>query len=523
MHTLAPDTLPSSNASGSRHACRHGRWRVAAPTFAAHVLTLLALASSLPAQADAPAYERSIATSTLANVERVRLPGGEHMGLTGVSLLFDVGQGWWLGPAAYGAAGGSRGGLFVGGVELQRRWRFGSGQVVAGLYAGGGGGAAAPVGGGLMLRPALGWLHDVGPVQLGVAVSAVRFPSGDISGTQLALLLAWDGSFDHAAAARAGATGADVRRSGVGVDRLVGTFTSYALRGAGVRERRIGLVGARLEQQREGAPLGGTWRWGLETAGAASGGAAGYMEILGTAGWDAPVGSGGAIRAGARAAMGLGGGGGVPTGGGVIARLLLGASLQLDSRLATGVEAGWLRAADTSLHAPVAQWWLAWALEPAPDAQGLRRGVLVRTEWTAALQHYTHAARRDGSTRALDTVGLKLARQLDEHVYVTGQAHSAYAGGAGAYSVGLVGLGVVTAARPQPWRVGAELLVGAAGGGGVASGGGAIAQGVAWAGLALADDIELRIGAGRARSRRDGLASPVFELSISRAFAQLAP
>lgn len=453
----------------------------------------------------------------------MRLPNGEGMGLTGLSLLFDAGSGWWLGPAVYGAVTGGRGGLFVGGAEVQHRWRLGGGRLVAGLYAGGGGGAAAPVGGGLMLRPALSWLHDVGPLQLGVGVSAVRFPGGDISSTQIALLLAWDGSFRYAAAERAGDSGSDARRSGVGVDRLIGTLTSYSLRGAGVRERRIGLVGARLEQRRSGAPLGGDWHWGLETAGAAHGDAAGYMEILGSAGWDAPLTSGGAFRAGARAALGLGGGGGVPTGGGVIGRVMLGASLELTPNLATGVEVGWLRAADSALRAPVAQWWLALALEPAADADGLRRGVLARTEWTAALQHYTDAARRDGSVRALDTVGLKLARQLSEHLYVTGQAHSAYAGGAGAYSVGLVGAGVTTASRAQPWRAGAELLIGAAGGGGVASGGGAIAQGLAWAALAVADDVELRVGVGRVRSRHDGLSTPVVELSVSRAFAQLAP
>jgi len=41
--------------------------------------------------------------------------------------------------------------------------------------------------------------------------------------------------------------------------------------------------------------------------------------------------------------------------------------------------------------------------------------------------------------------------------------------------------------------------------------------------VALAPDIELRLGVGRLRARREGLATPLVELSISRAFAQLAP
>ena len=506
---------------GSTAGCRIG-CTIARTASVCAALAILA-ASQAAAQTAAPVHERSIAISTLASLERVRLPGAERMGLAGMSLLFDAGSGWWLGPAVYGAAGGSRGGLFVGGAELQRRWRLGSAQIVAGLYAGGGGGAAAPVGGGLMLRPVIGWLQDLGPLQAGLALSAVRFPGGDISSTQLALQLAWDGRFRHAAAERAGTPGSDALRSGVGVDRLAGTLTSYALRGAGVRERHVALVGGRLEQVRSGAPLDGAWHWGLETAGAAQGEAGGYMEILGVAGWDAPIGAAGALRAGARVALGLGGGGGLPTGGGVIGRVMLGASLQLSPGVATGGEAGWLRAADTALRAPAVQWWLAFALEPPLSADGLRRGTLARTEWTAALQHYTGAARRSGQTRPLDTVGLKFTRAFAEHLYGTVQAHSAYAGGAGAYSVGLIGLGATTAARPQPWRLGAELLIGAAGGGGVASGGGAIVQGLAWAGVALTPDVELRLGAGRVRARREGLATPLVELSISRAFAQLAP
>ena len=212
----------------------------------------------------------------------------------------------------------------------------------------------------------------------------------------------------------------------------------------------------------------------------------------------------------------------MPTAGGGLAKLMFGASVQLGPALATGLEFGRLWAADSALRAPVTQWWLSLALEPAPDAGGERRGTLALTEWTPSVQHYVRAARRDGGTRSLDTVGLKLARQMTEHVYGTAQAHSAFAGGAGAYSVGLVGAGLTTQPRPQPWRAGAELLVGAAGGGGVASGGGAIAQGLGWVGLAVAPELELRVGAGALRSRREGLSTPVFEISVTRSFGQLA-
>jgi hypothetical protein len=134
-----------------------------------------------------------------------------------------------------------------------------------------------------------------------------------------------------------------------------------------------------------------------------------------------------------------------------------------------------------------------------------------------ALQRQTHAQRNNGPARGLDTIGMKLNRYVNDHVYLSAQAHSAFAGGAGAYSIGLVGVGAATRTTGS-LRFGAELLAGAAGGGGVASGGGAIAQALAWGGLPVSRDSELRLGVGAVRALRGGaLRSPVVELTWTRA------
>jgi hypothetical protein len=353
----------------------------------------------------------------------------------------------------------------------------------------------------------------------------VRFPSGEISSRQFGLAISWDGSFRFADPARVGTPGSDAGRSGLGFERLIGTIGTYRLRTD--PERRIGLVGARVDRGWADAPAAGPFgtgaRWGLEAAAAASGDAAGYMEILGHAGWEAALDEAGLLRAHVRAALGLGGGGAVPTGGGVIAKLAVGASVALSPGITTGLELGWLHAPDTGLDAPTAQWLLSFALEPAAGAGGLRRGTLARTEWSLAVQHETDVARRDGSEASLDTIGLKVARYFGSHLYASAQWHSAAAGGAGAYGVGLVGAGIATAADARDWRAGAELLVGAAGGGGVATGSGAAMQALAWMGWRLPADTELRVGAGALRSRSGTLSTPVVELSVTRAFGQLAP
>ena len=488
---------------------RRSAFRAVAPT-----LFLVATSGLLHAQESL--HSESLPTSVMLGAERVHLPGGEAMGLMGATLLFDVGRGWGLGPAVYGAASGRRGGLFVGGVEVQHRWAMGDGwTLAAGLFAGGGGGAAAPVGSGLMLRPAFTALKDIGrDFQAGLSWSSVSFPDGDISSSQWGLVFAWRGDFRHYAGGRPGERIGTGQPTGLGFDRMVATYGRYALSDGSAR--RIGLIGARAERRTGTDGL----TWGIEAAAAAGGDAAGYMEVLGTTAWSiAPLPDAApSWRLGVRAAAGLGGGGAVPTGGGVLGKLTATMEWRPTAGWTVGAEAGRVHGANGPLRASHAQVWLGIDLEPGLEGSDPLDARVVQTEWGAALQHHTRSIRKDGSRHALETIGLKLNRYVGENLYLSGQAHSAFGGGAGAYSIGLVGVG--WANRPTSrQRLGAELLVGAAGGGGVETGGGAIVQGLLWAGGKVSPTSEWRIGAGLVRARGgSGLDSPVIEISWSKAF-----
>jgi hypothetical protein len=330
------------------------------------------------------------------------------------------------------------------------------------------------------------------------------------SKSQLGILVAWNGEFRHLDLSDG--QPATLERTGLGFDRMAGTATRYELRGD--PQRRIGLVGARAERQVA------AWRWGIEAAAAAQGDAAGYMEFLASLGHDWWLGapSYASPRIGLRAAIGLGGGGAVPTGGGLLAKLAAGLTWPLGMGISVGAEFGGLGALDGPLRAGSAQLWLAMDLEPDRSIASATPAAAVRTEWSASIQHYAYAERIDGSRRDLQTIGLKLNRFIGESLYLSAQAHSAFAGGAGAYSVGLVGAGVATPTNPGAWQFGAEALVGAAGGGGVNTGGGAIVQALAWGGWRVRPAMQWRVGLGAVRSIDGSLASSLFELTWSRAF-----
>lgn len=495
------------------------------PTTVPHTarrLLVVAIGAGLPLMACAQANDPYVLPmSAMMSFESVRLPAGERIGLVGAGLLFQVAPGWGLGPSVYGAATGAHGGLFVGGIEGQRRWALGSDLLLsAGLFVGGGGGGSAPVGSGLMLRPALTLMERFGTWgnwQAGVSISQVRFPSGDIHGTQFGLVLAHGSDYRYFDGRAAGTSITDPGSNGLGMSEFAATAGESWLRdGSG---RRLGLVGARASWS---DPMARQWQWGIEAAAAARGNAGGYMELLGHLGWStAPVPSLPGLSLGWRAELGLAGGGGVESGGGAVAKVSGGPRWRLGPHWQLGIDAGWMEGIHRRPRAQTLEAWLSRSFDVGGDtAQARRTPVAIeRNEWTAGFQYLPHAQRTNGSKGGIETIGASFNHELDGGpFYLSFQAHSALGGSAGAYSTGLIGAGAATA--PGPWRAGVEALVGAAGGGGVSTQGGALGQAMAWVSVALNDShtSQLRVGAGTLRSLHGDLNTPTFELAWSQSF-----
>ncbi|MEP6505971.1 MAG: hypothetical protein ABJD97_21735 [Betaproteobacteria bacterium] len=447
--------------------------------------------------------------------ERVKLPLGEHMGLVGLTELLNVGGEWWAGPGVYGAATGHRGGLFVPGIEAAWSHPFNSWLAVdAGLFAGGGGGAAAPVGGGLMLRPHVDLVFRFPGFYTGPTWSKVRFTTGAIHSNQLGWMLNVDSSFRYRPADVSGGP-TDGSATGLGFDHVDAMLTLAHPRGSrsttgAPMTQTIGLVGLRAERIVDG-PL---WA-GIETSGAASGGVAGYAEVLATAGLRWPVISD-RLSLGVRASAGLAGGGAIDTAGGLLVKTAAGATLRLTDTLGIGAELGLVDAPRGHYKAVTTALSLNWALDvPQGDVSSWdnpRPGSPTRMEFGAAVERY-RAARKDGTVRQLDAVALQVNRFVTSNVYVTGQAHSAFAGGAGAYSVGLFGVGAQVPVVSR-LRLGAAALAGAAGGGGVDTRGGAVVLARAYVDVALNDALSLRVGAGKIKSVHGGLDAPVVDAAL---------
>jgi hypothetical protein len=162
-------------------------------------------------------------------------------------------------------------------------------------------------------------------------------------------------------------------------------------------------------------------------------------------------------------------------------------------------------------------------LDHAPVAFVDDRGGIVRAQQLgASVMHLPRVRFKDGRREAVSHLAVTMSREFNSNLYGTAQAGSAAAGHAGAYSFGLIGLGMKSAPLWSGMQVGAEWLVGAAGGGGVQVGGGAVTQAEAWAQWRVGERLRLRTGLGEFRTMRGhNQSTPVVHIGLNYAFGTL--
>lgn len=488
-------------------------WLIIFVTFDSASAKVFTMPDSPPA--DSQESRRSVVKVGFENTD---LPDNKAMGMIGTTYLIELGKGFYAGPAVYGAVTGRQGGFFTIGGELAWHYPlFSNLELQMGVYAGGGGGGAATTasgkslwGGGLMLRPHADLLWDFGMLKAGITASHVNFPEdGEVSSSQIGFMIAVDNDFSYYTPDHVGKRAAVRGRQGFGGDRMIATLGSYfpeKVKGVSP-ESHMGYVGARFE--RFIAP----WLYaGAEGAGAFSGDADGYAEFLGTLGieqllWNER------FTIGSRLALGMGGGGGVPVGGGFLAKLGAYAAYNISRNAFFALEGGYAMAPDGDFKAPYCSANLAFNLDRPFDTAP--EGTVEGYEFSFGSLHYFDAVTKNGEKREMDLIAIKVSRYLNDYFYLTGQGHSAYNGDSGAYSAGLVGLGFKSPKVADRLYAGAEMLFGAAGGGSLDTEGGMVAQPMAFLGMNLTKSLAVRLGAGQIVSVKGDLNSTVLDFALS--------
>lgn len=502
---------------------------------------LLAGPSGALAAGDAPPAGTVLPTPTAwrLTTETLNLPGQEKMSLAGGNLLFDVSERLRLGVGSYGAVLGQRGGFITLGVAGEVRERLSpSWRAHAGLYVGAGGGHSGQslVGGGLMLRGDLGLSYETRYGNLGLGLSHVRFPSGEISSTQPYLLYEYPFYSLIGGAGSAAGTGSvrDSRASAAPLAARPHEF-SFVL-----RHYQIPASVVRENGQPEHSSMqlmGIEWltyldeRWfaRLEAAGAMGGQSNGYMQILAGGGYRLPLMRGTALKF--HAAAGPAGGGGADTGGGLLVDAGFSLQQQLSPRTSIELSLGEVWAPSRSfqahslalklshhfgLPAVTSAAPVSWRALDGFDPLHLRLRVAQQTYFGRSPGWRTGSA-----DQPVGNLGVQIDHFLSPRWFLTGQGLAAYAGDAGAYMTGQLGVGTQWPVSGR-WFVEGEALLGAAGGGGLAVGGGLVGQLNANLGYRLSPALSLLATAGHIRAAGGDFRANVTGLSLAYQFTGFA-
>ncbi|NOT64926.1 MAG: hypothetical protein HOP06_02610 [Methylotenera sp.] len=475
-------------------------------------------------------------TSIRMTYESLSLPAGEKMGMLGGDLLFNVSDNMRLGVGSYGAVRGERGGFITLGVEGEMQHRLSQNWLShAGLFVGAGGGRGGYTlsGGGLMLRGDVGLTYETaGYGNLGFGVSHVRFPSGVITSTQpyinyelpfnTLLSPSWQDKPLNANNERV-----DPIQSGQNEFALVSRY--YKIPSSAVRDNgqpqssSLKLLGVEWLSY-----LDDRWFLKVESEGAMGGENTGYMQILLGGGYRLPLTRSTAIKL--HTTVGPAGGGGADTGGGILLDTGIALQQNLTQHTALELSVSDVRAPSKSFEAlslglklnyqfglpSVSNQAISWNALNDFDAQKMRVRVANQTYFKADPQW-----RGVFVDKPVSNLGVQMDYFISPNLFITGQGLAAYAGKAGAYMVGEVGLGTKWAITDN-WFVESEALLGAAGGGGLRVGGGLVAQGNASIGYQITDSLSILATAGRMQAIKGDFKANVAGVSLAYQFTGFA-
>ncbi|MDD2789761.1 MAG: hypothetical protein PHU40_03730 [Sulfurimonas sp.] len=458
--------------------------------------------------------------------ENLSISPDEDMGLMGINYLLEPNDYFYYGLGLYGAMSGERGGFFVGGFTAGAKYPIVDNLYLdGGVYVGGGGGASAGQGGGLMLKTYGGVLYRFDDYSVGINYSKIKFPNGDIDADQIALVA--DMRFDTIFVdTPLNAETLKQYHFTSSQDYIVATYQVYfpksgtLTRNGAELNKNINLAGIEYGKNISEHTIAY-----IESAGA-TGGATGYMEVLGGLGYKQDITE--STNLIAKLSLGGAGGGEVDTGGGTVTKASLNLNYSPTKKITTGIGAGYYHAFDGNFDAAFAK------VNLGINANFLSLGSAEKSvDWSAiesqkihirlANQSYLYSdtlSTNPNNKDAVQNLGIKLDWFATENFYISGQALGAYEGGAGGYAVGMFGVGYIQTLAYDFSLVG-EISIGAAGGGSINSGDGSIVQPMAGLMYDINDKVSLEVMYGRVIALDGKLDTDVIDFSIVYKFNKL--
>lgn len=493
-----------------------------------------ALCSIFPLMANADTLGLIKPLELKTTFEQWQLPAAETTGMTSVGLQIPVSDWLSLGVEARSATTGNRGGFITLGVAGDVVYPVTRDVALEGglsIGAGGGRGGAYLSGGGLMIHQHAGVRYstqDLGSFSVGY--SSVEFPDGGaIKSTQpyVGYNLPFYALLEP---------GENRRQS-----RSPGwiTFSDYSShRHQMMFVTRGYLPGSSVKNTNGGAAddmglVGAEWRTFIDdhwfvrghTEAAAQGNSAGYMQVMGGAGRTFRISKNTELLA--AVSVGGGGGGNVETGGGFLVDGTVGAQWHMTPHWFAELSAGRIFTPGSQFSANSIDARIGYQLGRTAAAADLDADEVLEDHPLRLRigSHQYQKASPDWRNKPelnVDNLAIQIDYFITPRWYVTGQGIGAYGGGAGAYMTGQVGAGVRQEVM-QAVFLEAELLAGAAGGGGLRTGSGLLGQANFSIGWQLTPSMALLAMLGHAAAADGPFRANVFGISFAHSLTMFTP
>jgi len=436
-----------------------------------------------------------------------------NMGLTGIHYNLFLGDEFYTGVGLYGSIAGIRGGFFTLGVNAGLKKYFSNKLYVdTGFHFGGGGGAGALDGGGAFILPHFNLGYDFKNFSINGGWSYVNFfDGGKIKGHQLNVALEIPLDFEYSDYKSAEkeidldhfnntSWNQNPKRNSLMVhfNNLKVLSKAKSTDDQVLEGKTIKLAGFEYTSY-----LNKNWFTFLKVDGAYDGIRAGYMDVLLGGGYHLSMNRN---RTNILAKFGIGAGG-----GGSIEQ-------QLFKDIYVSVNKGYLLTPNKDFYTSSFGVGIKYYIERNginTDNTTFTKGKFKGFEVIVKQDMYFNAKRMEDPTEHMHQISLQINLDLNKNVYVAGQTSFANFGNAGAYGEGLVGAGLKT--NPlfnDSTSLFAQLLGGAAGGGGIATGQGLIIKPSLGFDYELSKTLNLRAAAGYVKARGGELSSPFINLGL---------
>jgi len=476
-----------------------------------------------------------------ASYETLQMHNEPNLGMLGLGADFfivDQSPNFYLSLYSYSAVVGKRPGLITFGT--------GAGYIKplfnsplsfdVGLYLGGGGGGGAPDGGGLISRGHLNLSFQLGDVSVFGGYSRLDFPTGDMGSHNFNIGLSLSSLFRSAhflgeSDPKPKDLDSPTNKSKFRINISAQNYLKFAgiptfqneLPPPG--EGEIYLLGVELDQF-----FYENWYAALKLHGAVAGGIDGYMSYLVGLGYEQPLGSD-RLLLDAQLLTGPSGGGNVATGGGAIVQGALGLRAHLGDSYSIKAALGQTLSPGGSFNGSFVELGLGksfffisskngggglYHMKPTDRAHGFGFEIQNRTYFSPDLLD------KNGYPydKAFNLLGFQLSKRVHRNFDILGATYWAYQGSYGAYAEGLLGLGYRQGIS-EDWMLRAQVLGGAAGGGGIDLGSGMVVQYSAGMERSLNDKWGFTVGVGQMRGIR-GNFTPIFaDLGIGYRFTKI--